>query len=91
MEDEDSVIADLERKKKESEKSPIKKGKTSREENVNMARKTRYLGYLNGLQKKDNRGRKTSTKESVLSRLKDLKGKECHMTIPVNEGEADAD
>ena len=38
-----------------------------------MARKTRYLGYLNGLQKKDNRGRKTSTKESVLSRLKDLK------------------
>lgn len=37
-----------------------------------MARITRYLGYLNGLQKKDNRGRKTSTKESVLSRLKDL-------------------
>ena len=56
-----------------------------------MARKTRYLGYLNGLQKKDNRGRKISTKESVLSRLKDLKGKECHMTIPINEGEADAD
>ena len=56
-----------------------------------MARKTRYLGYLNGLQKKEYRGRKTSTKESVLSRLKDLKGKECHMTIPVNEGEVDAD
>ena len=49
------------------------------------------MGYLNVLQKKEYRGRKTSTKESVLSRLKDLKGKECHMTIPVNEGEADAD
>ena len=29
MEDEDFVIADLERKKKESEKSPIKKGKAN--------------------------------------------------------------
>ena len=66
-----------------------------------MAVKSRYMGYMNGLQKISQktemtatqiytrRFTKASSKESVLDRLKSLKGKEFHMTIPVKEN-ADA-
>lgn len=40
-----------------------------------MARKSRYLGYMKELQKICRVGNKTSTKESVLIRLKNVKGK----------------
>ena len=39
-----------------------------------MARKSRYLGYMKGLQK-NSKHEKTSTKESLLTRLKNVKGK----------------
>lgn len=55
-----------------------------------MARKSRYTGYMNGLQKIVKRKEKVSTRESVLSRLKSLKDKEFHMTIPVGKGAGDA-
>lgn len=55
-----------------------------------MARKSRYTGYMKGLQKFINRKGKVSTRESVLSRLKSLKDKEFHMTIPIGEGAGDA-
>lgn len=51
-----------------------------------MARKSRYTGYMKGLQKMVKRKEKVSTRESVLSRLKSLKDKEFHMTIPVGNG-----
>ncbi len=41
-----------------------------------MARKSRYTGYMKGLQKIVKRKGKVSTRESVLSRLKSLKDKE---------------
>lgn len=50
-----------------------------------MARKSRYVGYMKEIQQISRKGNKTSTKESVLNRLKYLKGKEFHMTIPVKE------
>ncbi len=55
-----------------------------------MARKSRYTGYMKGLQKIVKRKEKVLTRESVLSRLKSLKDKEIHMTIPVGEGAGDA-
>ena len=55
-----------------------------------MARKSRYLGYMKGLQKIVKRKEKVSTRESVLSRLKSLKNEEFYMTIPVGEGANDA-
>ena len=55
-----------------------------------MARKSRYAGYMKELQKIVKRKEKVSTKESVLSRLKSLKDKEFHMTIPVGEGAGNA-
>lgn len=70
-----------------------------------MAVKSRYMGYMKGLQKISQKtemaatqiyamtskraSAKASIKESVLDRLKSLKGKEFHMTIPVKEN-ADA-
>lgn len=39
-----------------------------------MARKSRYLGYMKELQK-ISKHEKTSTKESLLTRLKNVKGK----------------
>lgn len=57
---------------------------------ADMARKSRYTGYMKGLQKIVKRKEKVSTRESVLSRLKSLKDKEFHMTIPVGEGAGDA-
>lgn len=60
-----------------------------RRENGNIARKSRYVGYMKGIQQISRKGKKTSTKESVLNRLKNLKGKEFHMIIPVKE-DADA-
>lgn len=51
------------------------------------------MGYMKGLQKMSQKTEmqatktytKTSSKESVLDRLKSLKEKEFHMTIPVKE------
>ena len=54
-----------------------------------MARKSRYLGYANGVLKIGNKKRRTSTKESVLTRLKKLRDKDFSMTIPVAEGNPD--
>ena len=62
-----------------------------------MAVKSRYMGYMKGLQEISQKSEmaatqiytKASTKESVLDRLKSLKEKEFHMTIPVKEN-ADA-
>ena len=51
-----------------------------------MARKSRYVGYAKGVRKIGNKKRRTSTKESVLTRLKKLRDKEFSMTIPVAEG-----
>lgn len=55
-----------------------------------MARKSRYTGYMKELQKIVKRKEKVSTRKSVLSRLKSLKDKEFHMTIPVGEGAGNA-
>ena len=41
-----------------------------------MARKSRYTGYMKGLQKIVKRKEKVSTRESVLSRLKSLNDQE---------------
>lgn len=41
-----------------------------------MAKKSRYIGYVKGMQHISNRKKKISTKESVLTRLKSLKVKE---------------
>ena len=51
-----------------------------------MARKSRYVGYAKGVLKIENKKRRTSTKESVLTRLKKLRDKDFSMTIPVAEG-----
>ena len=61
-------------------------------ETEHMAMKSRYMGYAKELQKLSRktettvtRTTKTSSKESVLNKLKSLKGKEFHMTIPITE------
>ena len=54
-----------------------------------MAKKSRYIGYMKGIQHISARKEKTSTKESVLTRLKRLRDKEFTMTIPVAEGSTD--
>ena len=54
-----------------------------------MAKKSRYIGYMKGIQRIRNRKKKVSTKESVLSRLKELREKEFTLTIPVAEGKQD--
>ncbi len=55
-----------------------------------MANKTRYTKYVEGMQA-IHKGRKiagkVSTRESVLQKLKILKGQEFVMTVPI--GEAD--
>ena len=54
-----------------------------------MAKKSRYLGYAKGVLKIGNKKRRTSTKESVLTRLKKLRDKDFSMTIPVADGNPD--
>ena len=51
-----------------------------------MARKSRYLGYAKGVLNIGNKKKRTSTKKSVLTRLKKLRDKDFSMTIPVAEG-----
>lgn len=53
-----------------------------------MARKSRYLGYIKGLQKIFKHG-KTTTKESLLDKLKSMKNREFTMNIPVGKGADD--
>ena len=53
------------------------------------AKKSRYIGYMKGIQRISAGKEKTSTKESVLTRLKRLRDKEFTMTIPVAEGSSD--
>ena len=50
-----------------------------------MARKSRYLGYMKRLQK-ISKHEKTSTKESLLDKLRSMKNREFTMNIPVGEG-----
>ena len=50
-----------------------------------MARKSRYLGYMKGLQKISKHGR-TSTKEALLDKLRSMKKREVTMNIPVRGG-----
>lgn len=69
---------------------PRNRDRQKRKEIADMARKSRYTGYMKGLQKVVKPKEKASTRESVLSRLKSLKDKEFHMTIPVGEGAEDA-
>ena len=53
-----------------------------------MARKSRYLGYMKELQKISKHER-TSTKESLLDKLRSMKNREFTMNIPVGEGAED--
>lgn len=53
-----------------------------------MARKSRYLGYMKRLQK-ISKHEKTSTKESLLDKLRSMKNREFTMNIPVGEGAED--
>lgn len=84
----DSVIADLHEKKKEAVRVPKKQGQQRRKEGGNMARKSRYLGYMKELQKISKHER-TSTKESLLDKLRSMKNREFTMNIPVREGVED--
>lgn len=57
-----------------------------------MARKSRYFDYARCVQKmrnKNNDKNGVSTKESVISKLKKLKGTEFSMSIPIAEGQSD--
>lgn len=47
-----------------------------------MAKKSRYMQYAKGLQK-NMRMKEKSTSKSVLKKLKDLKGQEFKLTIPI--------
>ena len=58
------------------------------EVNAMMARKSRYLGYMKELQKISKHER-TSTKESLLDKLRSMKNREFTMNIPVGEGAED--
>lgn len=82
----DSVIADLHEKKKEAARVPKKQGQ--QKESGSMARKSRYLGYMKELQKISKHER-TSTKESLLDKLRSMKNREFTMNIPVGEGAED--
>lgn len=53
-----------------------------------MARKSRYLGYMKRLQK-ISKHEKTSTKESLLDKLRSMKNREFTMNIPFGEGAED--
>lgn len=53
-----------------------------------MARKSRYMGYMKELQKISKHER-TSTKESLLDKLRSMKNREFTMNIPVREGVED--
>ena len=53
-----------------------------------MARKSRYLGYMKELQKISKHER-TSTKESLLDKLRSMKNREFTINIPVREGVED--
>ena len=68
-----------------------KRSSQRRRENAETARKSRFMGYVNAWQditKKKNKGR-TSTKESVLHKLKSMKDREFSMTIPLKDGAGD--
>lgn len=58
-----------------------------------MARKSRYQGYLQGLrefesrktQRKENGGEAHSSPQSILAKLKALKGQAAVITVPVGD------
>lgn len=52
------------------------------EEETAMARKSRYIDYAKGLQKLQKK-EKISTPSSVLAKLKQLKGQEFSMNVPI--------
>lgn len=47
-----------------------------------MARKSRYLDYAKGLQRLQEK-EKSSTPKSILAKLKQLKGQEFSMNVPI--------
>ena len=53
-----------------------------------MARKSRYASYYKGALAVKNKKAK-STKSSILGRLKELKGQEFVVNVPIEENDAD--
>ena len=76
--------------KKKNKRPGFRRNRDSkmRKESGNMARKSRYLGYMKGL-KKISKHERTSTKESLLDKLRSIKNREFTMNIPVREGVED--
>ena len=56
--------------------------KKSKEEETPMARKSRYIDYAKGLQRLQEK-EKSSTPKSILAKLKQLKGQEFSMNVPI--------
>lgn len=56
-----------------------------KKENGSMAVKIRYKGYLKALADIKNKKSASSTKESVLEKLKSMKDRDFSMNIPVGE------
>ena len=55
-------------------------------ERVNtMGRKSRYQGYMEALKKMGEKKAKGSTPKSILAKLKELKGQNAVLTVPVGE------
>ena len=54
-----------------------------------MAVNRRYMEYAKGMKNIRALRKNVSTKESILTKLKSLKGKEFNLLIPIKEGAAD--
>jgi hypothetical protein len=55
-------------------------------ERVNtMGRKSRYQGYMKAVKKMEEKKVKGSTPRSILAKLKELKGQNAVLTVPVGE------
>lgn len=54
-----------------------------------MAVNHRYMEYAKGMEDIRALRKNVSTKESILTKLKSLKGKEFNLLIPIKEGAAD--
>ena len=60
----------------------------SRKENK-MASDSRYIEYAKGVKDIRTLRKNLSTKESIITKLKSLKGKKFNLLIPIKEGAAD--
>lgn len=54
-----------------------------------MASDSRYIEYAKGVKDIRTLRKNLSTKESIITKLKSLKGKEFNLLIPIKEGAAD--